>query len=166
MDYSWLVIIHLFCAIVFAGAVVTEVLAVAPLRRKLPPDVFQQVEFHLFRRIRRVYPLFVLPLFITGGVMFAHHLTAAGGWAGLWGSRFGVLLSIKAGLALMMLAIFVTAPFIFLPARRSLGQALRHLIRVEGQPSDFRSDRFDGLHLLALALVSAIVLLAKLMFLL
>lgn len=163
MSYHHIVLVHLVCAIFFAGAIATEVLALAPLRRNLGADEFRRIEFLLFRRIRRTYPVFLVPLFATGFWMYGEHLASAGSWSTFLTTRFGVLLTVKMGLALGLFSVFATAPFVFMPgaAGPGVGAKLRHFALVTGNETAFRSDRFDGLHWLAFALMLGIVILAK-----
>ena len=167
MDYSHIVIVHLVCAIFFGGAIFTEVFALAPLRRYLSEEEFRRIEFLLFRRIRRAYPVALVPLFGTGFWMYGEHLSGAGGFAALIETRFGLLLTLKMGLALGLFSVFATAPVLFMPDAAGPGwrNRLKHLAIVTGDETQFRTDRFDGLHWLAFSLVLAIVILAKAMYL-
>lgn len=167
MDYSHIVILHLVCAIFFGGAIFTEVFALAPLRRHLSEEEFRKIEFLLFRRIRRAYPVVLVPLFGTGFWMYAEHLSGAGGFAALVETRFGLLLTLKLGLALALFSVFATAPVLFMPgaAGPSWRRRVKHLLIVTGDETQFRTDRFDGLHWLAFSLVLGIVILAKAMYL-
>ena len=71
MDHQVIVLIHLLCAVLFVGAVAMEVLILEPVRKVIGDEVFQRVEFYLFRRIRRTYPLAVIPLYVTGLLGYA-----------------------------------------------------------------------------------------------
>lgn len=165
MEYQLIVLIHLLGAILFVGAVALEVLVLEPVRKLMSEPVFQQVEFFLFRRIRRTYPLAILPLFITGFYMYGNYVDHHGGYAELLATRFGVLLTVKMVLALGLLAIFASAPFVFMQTRaRSLGGHVKHFLWVSGEAQDFRIDRFEFVHYLAFGLGMAIVVLAKVMF--
>lgn len=165
MEYQLIVLIHLVGAILFVGAVALEVLVLEPVRKLMSEPVFQQVEFFLFRRIRRTYPLAIIPLFITGFYMYGGYVEQYGGQAALLATRFGVLLTVKMALALGLLLIFASAPFVFMqPRARGLGGHLKHFFWVSGEAQDFRMDRFEIVHYLAFALGMSIVVLAKLMF--
>lgn len=167
MDYSYVVLIHLICAIFFVGALATEVFALGPIRRHLSEEEFQKVEFFLFRRIRRTYPVALIPLYGTGFWMYFEHVAAHGGLGELLSTRFGLLLTVKMVLALALFTIFASAPFLFMTRRStSLRGWVKHLLVVTGGPREFLTGRFDAIHYVALSLGLAIVITAKLMFIL
>jgi len=167
MTYDHIVLLHLICAIFFLGAITTEVLVLAPLHKHMPIENFRRIEFLMFRQIRRTYPLFLLPLYGSGIWMYSVHLSDAGGLSGLLSTTFGILLTLKLGLALGLLTIFASAPFVFMPlaARgQSFGRKLKHFFIVTGNETDFLISRFDGVHYLAFGLGVSIVILAKAMY--
>ena len=129
--------------------------------------MFQRVEFYLFRRIRRTYPLAVIPLYITGFYMYFGYVENSGGFESFISTSFGMLLTAKMTMALGLLTIFATSPFVFMqPRSRSAVGHLKHFLIVTGGPEDFCIDRLELLHYLALGFGLGIVLLAKLMFML
>ena len=76
-----------------------------------------------------------------------------------------MLLTIKMSLALGLLTIFASSPFVFMRSRpRSTVGHFKHFLIVTGGPEDFRIDRFEAVHYLAMGLGICIVILAKLMF--
>ncbi|MFV8825237.1 hypothetical protein ACNKW1_11020 [Thauera sp. WH-2] len=165
MDHQVVVLFHLICAILFVGAVAMEVLILEPVRKIIGEDVFQRVEFYLFRQIRRTYPLAVIPLYITGFYMYFTYVENFGGFSAFIDTRFGMLLTIKMSLALGLLTIFASSPFVFMRSRpRSTVGHFKHFLIVTGGPEDFRIDRFEAVHYLAMGLGICIVILAKLMF--
>jgi len=167
MDHQVVVLFHLLCAILFVGAVAMEVLILEPVRKLIGDEVFQRVEFYLFRRIRRTYPLAVIPLYVTGFYMYLGYVESFGGFAAFISTSFGMLLTAKMTMALGLLTIFATSPFLFMqPRSRSAAGHFRHFLIVTGGPEDFRIDRFEVVHYLALGFGLGIVLLAKLMFML
>lgn len=166
MEHQLLVLIHLIGAVLFVGAVAMEVLILEPVRKLIGDDIFQRVEFYLFRRIRRTYPAAVIPLYITGFTMYFGYLNNFGGsFSEFIDTRFGLLLTIKMTLALGLLTIFASSPFLFMqPKQRTIGGHFMHFLTVTGQPEDFRIDRFELIHYLALGFGLGIVVLAKVMF--
>jgi hypothetical protein len=167
MDHQILVLFHLICAVLFVGAVAMEVLILEPVRKILGDEVFQKVEFYLFRRIRRTYPAAVIPLYVTGFYMYFGYVETFGGFDAFIATTFGQLLTLKMSFALGLLTIFAGSPFFFMRHRQTtLGGRIRHFLIVTGGPEDFRIDRFELIHYLALGFGLSIVIIAKLMFVL
>ncbi|MBP7950334.1 MAG: hypothetical protein KA004_11805 [Verrucomicrobiales bacterium] len=105
--YEVLKVIHLFCAITFVGAVFFEVLVIEPLEKRLPRDLSELLAKEIPRRVRCFMPYVVGLLFVTGIGMFVHWFKAYGDF--FFHSRFGILLTIKASLAIVVLGIFANA---------------------------------------------------------
>jgi len=167
MEHQVVVLFHLICAVLFVGAVAMEVLILEPVRRIMGDEVFQKVEFYLFRRIRRTYPAAVIPLYVTGFYMYFGYVDAHGGFGEFIATTFGQLLTLKMGFALGLLTIFAGSPFFFMRHRQTtLGGRVKHFLVVTGGPEDFRIDRFELIHYLALGFGISIVIIAKLMFVL
>lgn len=165
MNHQLIVLIHLICAVLFVGAVAMEVFILEPVRKQIGDTVFQKVEFHLFRRIRRTYPLAVIPLYITGFYMYFGYVDNYGGFAELIATPFGRLLTLKMTIALGLLTIFASSPFLFMqPVKRNPFGHLMHFLIVTGKAEAFRIDRFETIHYLAVAFGLSIVILAKVMF--
>lgn len=166
MDYPYVVLIHVISAILFIGAIATEVLALAPLRRYLTEAEFQKIEYLLFRQIRRTYPPAVIALFATGFWMYAQHMSGFESWGAFVATSFGFWLTVKMTLALGMAVVFTLSPFLFMPATAPSRDRLRHFLIVTRPMESFRTERFDLIHYLVFALGMAIVVIAKLMFVL
>lgn len=165
MSHQLIVLIHLICAVLFVGAVAMEVFILEPVRKQIGDAVFQKVEFHLFRRIRRTYPLAVIPLYVTGFYMYFGHIDNYGGFSELIATSFGQLLTLKMTIALGLLTIFASSPFLFMqPEKRSPVGHLMHFLIVTGKPEAFRIDRFEAIHYLAVGFGLSIIVLAKVMF--
>jgi len=167
MPYEYIALTHLTCAILFLGAIATEVLVLAPLRSVLTEDEFCRIEFFMFRKIRRTYPIFLIPLYGTGFWMYAEHFSGADGFLDFISNTFGLLLTLKMVLAIGMFSIFALAPHLFMPkvaAGLGFKQKAKNMLIITGVPEDFRTDRFDGVHYLAFALGLGIVFMAKAMF--
>jgi hypothetical protein len=104
--YGLFLTLHLLCAITFVGAVFFEVLVIEALEKKLPAGVGDQLAIEIPRRVRKFMPLVVATLYLTGGAMFWVHYSSR---PDFFSSKFGVLLSIKVGLAFAVLGVFVRA---------------------------------------------------------
>lgn len=108
--YPLLLTAHLLCAMTFGGAVIFEVVILESLHRRLPPETMHAVETGIVLRARKLMPWVVGLLFVSGLAMlhvrFPH-------FAGLGDSTLGRLLTVKVGLAGIVLACFVTALTLF-----------------------------------------------------
>ncbi len=140
--YGLFVTIHLLCAIIFVGAVFFEVLVIEPLEKRLPPSVSEQIVEAVPRHARKFMPAVVALLFLTGIAMYWVHYSAR---PDFFQTRFGILLTIKAGLAFIVLGIFASA--------------IRASFKGTMNPCRFRYT-----HRIIAALMLAIVILAKAMF--
>ena len=163
MSHQTLVILHLLGAVLFVGAIAFEVLILESIKRHIGTENFQKCEFYLFRAIKRRYWVAVLPLYATGFLMYYECLQVYGGFEALIAARFGQLLTLKLGIALGLLTIFLSAPFVFM---RRQPRPLLHFFVITGEWQDFRIDRFKVVHYLALGFGLTLVLLGKLLWIL
>lgn len=141
-SYAAVHIVHLLCAVSFAGVVFFEVLILEGMRRPLGPATTDAVEIALVRQARRIMPFVVGILFLTGGTLAWHH---RGALSDPFASAFGTLLTVKIALALSVLAHFINAMLRAPKGRMTAARFRRTHISV-------------GLHMVA------IIVLAKLMF--
>lgn len=139
--YPWIVLLHLACAILFVGAVAFEVLVIEGLSKRFDGPTMQRIEQAIMARVRRFMPIVVALLFVSGFALFYFRCT---GFSCI-DTRFGHWLLLKAGLAFVVLGVFVNAMW-----------AMRH----------GRMDvcRFRTTHRVVLGLMIGIVFLAKTMF--
>ena len=139
--YPLLLIVHLFCAIVFVGYLFFDVI-IYPNVKRLGKELDNQVSNAIAKRARRIMPICVLLLLITGIMMMVNYI---GGDLGYFGSRFQVLLMIKVALAsiiFIFVATSLTCAFV-LKCKNPLGKII---------------------HPVAFVLSICIIILAKLMF--
>ena len=141
--YGWIQLVHLACAIVFAGAVTFEVLIIESLHAQLGAAGMEHLEGLIVRRARRIMPFVVGMLYLTGAAMF--EVKCAHG--SCLGSRSGIMLGIKVLLALGVLGVFLSTMWAAWRGRMD-------------------PCRFRHTHRIVLALMVGIVFLAKAMFLL
>lgn len=139
--YPWIVLLHLSCAIVFAGAVAFEVLVLESLHRHFDVVVMQRIEQAVMARVRRFMPVVVIALFVSGGLLFDIRCDGVA----CVGSRFGNWLLLKVLLAFGVLGVFVDAMWAMRRGRMDLC-------------------RFRHTHRIVLGLMAGIVFLAKTMF--
>ncbi|UGB37605.1 CopD family copper resistance protein [Frateuria soli] len=139
--YPWILLLHLSCAIVFAGAAAFEVLVLEGLHRRFDAATMATIEQAVMARVRRFMPFVVVLLFVSGGLLF--DLRCAG--IACVGTRFGTFLLLKVTLAFAVLGVFVNAVWAGAHGRMSVC-------------------RFRHTHRVVLALMVGIVFLAKTMF--
>ena len=140
--YATLLIVHLFGALIFVGAVFFEVLILEGVRRHVPERTMHAIEAGIGRRARQIMP-WVIALLYGSGLGMAWHYRAV--LAQPFGSRFAFLLSLKIVLALSVFGHFLTAMRL-----RSSGRLV--------------SATFRRIHISVFCHMIGIVLLAKLMF--
>lgn len=140
--YGLFLIVHLLCAITFVGAVFFEVLVIEPLEKVLPDGLGAKLADAIPAHVRKFMPVVVALLFLTGGAMFWVHYSSR---PDFFQSRFGILLTVKMGLAFVVLGVFASA--------------IRASIKGTMNPC-----RFKYTHRIVAVLMVAIVLLAKGMF--
>ena len=141
--YPLILLLHLSCAIVFVGAVCFEVLVLESLHRNFDHAVMARIEQAVMARARRLMPIFVVLLFVSGFALFDIRcngftcIRPQFGW--------GWLLLLKVVLAFGVLAVFIGAVRAGLTGRMD-------------------PCRFRHTHCVVLTLMVGIVGLAKLMF--
>lgn len=140
--YPYLLVLHLFGAIAFAGTVFFEVVILEGVRRHVPERVMVLVEGGIGLRARQVIPWVLLVLYGSGLTMAWHYRAVL---ADPFASSFGLMLAIKIALALSVFGHFL------------LAMALRRRGRLV-------ANAFRRIHLSVFCHVVAIVLLAKAMF--
>jgi len=138
--YPWIELLHLACAIVFVGAVTFEVLVLEGLHKQFDVVTMQHIEQAVMARVRRFMPIVVALLFLSGFVIFDVNCD---GFQCV-GSRFGNWLVLKVVLAFGVLGVFVSAV-----------RASKH--------GKMDICRFRNTHRVVLALMVAIVFIAKTM---
>jgi hypothetical protein len=104
--YGLILTLHLLCAIIFVGAVFFEVLVIEPLQKVLPEELGQKLAEAIPAHVRKFMPVVVALLFLTGGVMAWVHFSNR---PDFFQSKFGIMLTIKVTLAIIVLGIFVAS---------------------------------------------------------
>lgn len=139
--YPWIVLLHVSCAIVFVGAVAFEVLVLEGLHAEFDADVMQKLERAIMARARKFMPVVVALLFLSGFFLFDYRCN---GFACV-ATTGGKLLLVKVALAFGVLAVFARAIW-------------------AGMHGGMNPCRFRNTHRIILAMMVAIVVIAKLMF--
>lgn len=140
--YPWIVLVHLACAIVFVGAAAFEVFVLEGLHKHIDIATMGQIETAVMARVRRFMPVIVLLLFLSGFALFD---LRCNGIRCIGTTRFGGFLLLKVVLAFGVLGVFVNAVW-------------------AGARGKMNACRFRHTHRIVLALMAAIVFLAKTMF--
>lgn len=121
---------------------------------------------NFFRSTAVTYPLAIIPLYITGFYMYLGHIDNFGSYAEFITTSFGRLLTLKMAIALGLLTILASSPFVFMqPEKRSPFGHFLHFLIVTGKAGAFRIELFEAIHYLAVAFGLSIVVIAKIMFL-
>lgn len=99
--YPFLLSIHLICAVIFVGFLFTDVALLSILKRELGEKALET----MMRRGRKIMPICVLLLLITGGAMMSKYLTLDS----FFDNNLQKLLLIKIILALCIVALVINA---------------------------------------------------------
>ena len=99
MSYTLILIIHLLCAIIFIGFVFADVIVLPAMKKVLNEKEHQNVVNAISGRARKIFPLAVLTLILTGGFMFSKYINSE---AGMFNSSLQILLLIKFVLAMII----------------------------------------------------------------
>jgi hypothetical protein len=158
MEHQIIVLIHLIGAILFVGALALEVIVLEPIKKYIGEEIFQKFEFYLFRRIKRTYWVGVLPIYVTGFYMYSRYIDGYGSFGALIATDFGKLLTLKLIIAIGLLFIFAAAPFLFM---KKQANPIKHFFIITGTWKDFRIDRFELIHYIALSLGVLLVIIGK-----
>jgi hypothetical protein len=162
MEHQLIVLVHLIGAVLFVGAIALEVIVLEPIKKYIGEETFQKFEFYLFRRIKRTYWVGVILIYITGFYMYGTYLDNYGGFEALIATNFGKLLTLKLIIAVGLLFIFVSSPFIFMKKQPN---PIKHFFIVTGTWKDFRIDRFELIHYVALILGFSLIIIGKIIWL-
>lgn len=140
--YPYAQIIHLFCAIIFVGYLFFDVIILRAASKKMPPELAQKAKQAIGSVAVRIMPICVLLLVLTGGMMMSNWVGSKAG--GYFETNLQIAFMIKFCLAMVIVAAVIvnlSCKFIFK-----------------------RPSPLDNIHPIVLTLAVAIVLLAKVMF--
>ena len=140
--YPYAQIIHLFCAIIFVGYLFFDVIILRAASKKMPPELAQKAKQAIGSVAVKIMPICVLLLVLTGGMMMSSLVGSNAG--GYFETKLQIFLMIKFCLAMVIVAAVIvnlSCKFIFK-----------------------RPSPLGNIHPIALTLAVAIVLLAKVMF--
>lgn len=141
--YPFAHIIHLVLAIMFLGYVFTDVIVLSVLKGKFPKETEQKINKTLGGRSFKIFPLSLLVLVLTGGMMMSRYINSS---AGIFETDLQKFLVIKILLVLVIVIGVLSNLFHKFTGRKK---------------SAFMENSF---HKLVLVLGLGIVILAKMMF--
>ncbi|MFA7083801.1 MAG: hypothetical protein WC141_04615 [Arcobacteraceae bacterium] len=99
MEYSIVLIVHLFCAIIFLGFVFADLFVLPVIKKVLTGQEQEKVMTVISSRARMIFPLSVLILILSGGYMLASYINSE---LGVFNTKLQLLLLFKVFLALMI----------------------------------------------------------------
>jgi len=140
--YPIALIIHLFSAIIFLGYVFSDIFVFIAIKQVLDEKTQAKVKEAISNRARKIFPISVLILVLSGGFMFSKYINSELGFAN---TNLQILLLIK-----VFLALIIVSGIIYSLSRR--------LFKKKPHPV------MAHFHNLVLFLGVLIVILAKLMF--
>ncbi|WP_419765874.1 MAG: hypothetical protein ACNI28_04435 [Arcobacter sp.] len=142
MEYTLVQIIHLLCAIIFIGFIFADVVIFPVIKNKLGEETYTNTINAIVSRGLKIYPPIVLILIASGGYMFTRYINRE---LGVFNTSLQWILLLKLLLVLLIVLGVIYTMYCKLTKK---------------EPVAFMQ-RF---HLYALILSIAIVILAKLMF--
>lgn len=97
--YPYAHIIHLMLAIMFLGYVFTDLAVISTLKSKFKKEDEQKINQELGKRSFQIFPLTLLFLFLTGGMMMSKYINSS---AGAFETSLQKILMFKIVLALVI----------------------------------------------------------------
>lgn len=142
MEYTFILIIHLLSAIIFIGFIFTDVIIFPAVKNKLGVEFHTNMIEAIVGRGLKIYPAIVVLLMATGGYMFTKYSNSE---LGYFSSNMQILLMIKVFFVLLIVLGVIYTMYCKLTKK---------------EPVAF----MNYFHTYALILGIAIVVIAKLMF--
>ncbi len=99
MSYAFAILVHLLGAIIFLGFVFADIFVLPVMKRVISEDEFNSLMSTVGSRARRIFPLTVLFIVLSGGFMFTEYINSQ---LGMFNSNLQILLLIKVFLALLI----------------------------------------------------------------
>lgn len=78
--YQYAHIIHLILAIMFLGYVFTDLAVISALKNKFGKDTEQEINQSLGKRSFKIFPISLLFLVLTGGMMMSRYINSSAGF--------------------------------------------------------------------------------------
>jgi len=97
--YPYVHFIHLVLAIIFLGYVFSDLAVISALKNKFSTDTQKEIKQLLAKRTFKIFPLSILFLILTGGMMMSRYINSQ---AGFFETDLQKLLVLKITLALII----------------------------------------------------------------
>lgn len=94
--YKIILIVHLFCAMLFMGWGFAKLFVIAPIKSTFGKDNFANLQKELSKRVWKIYPANMMVLIFTGTILSTQYLTFENG---IFPTTFQTMLIIKGLLA-------------------------------------------------------------------
>ncbi len=78
--YSYAHIIHLILAIMFLGYVFTDLAVISALKNRFGKETEQEINQSLGKRSFKIFPISLLVLVLTGGMMMSRYINSSAGF--------------------------------------------------------------------------------------
>lgn len=101
LSYNLALILHLLCAIAFIGFVFADVIILPVMQKVLKEEDLQKVKQVISNRARKIFPLSLLLLVLTGGFMFSKYINSN---VGFFETQMQELLWVKFALAMLIVS--------------------------------------------------------------
>jgi hypothetical protein len=76
MEYTVALIVHLLCAIIFLGYVFADVIVFPIAKKSVGEKVYEEVKKSIAKRAIKIFPLSLLLLVLSGGLMFSQYINS------------------------------------------------------------------------------------------
>lgn len=124
--YPYVLIAHLFCAIIFLGFIFTDVVLFSAVRKNLGDDVANKMFGVITQRGIKIMPLCLILLIITGGIMLSSYINSD---VGYFTSALQKILWLKVLLAgIILLMVIVSLSCKFLKIRNPLANIIHPVV--------------------------------------
>ncbi len=144
--YPYMLILHLICAIIFLGFIFTDVVLFSQVRKILGEDMADRMFDAILKRGRKIMPLCLITLILTGGIMISRYI---GSEIGIFNTMIQKLLMLKVFFA-FLIVMMVICSFYFHFSKKPKGKFMTWLNK--------------NTHFFALFFGACIVVLAKMAF--
>lgn len=117
--YPILLIIHIFCAIIFLGYIFCDVVLLGLVRKRLGDEWADKTWSVVSPRATKIMPVCLLLLIITGFGMITKYVKFSQGYEAFFGSNLQTLLTIKMILALCIFLAAFSSIFCYFVLKRT-----------------------------------------------